>query len=52
MVAALVGIVAFRQDRERSLTRIFHPNRIKDVLRDSLTPCKIGVKYRPLPPKQ
>jgi putative transposase len=26
------------------LARIFHPNRIKDILRDGLTPCRIGVK--------
>ena len=26
------------------LARIFHPNRIKDILRDGLTPCRVGVK--------
>lgn len=28
----------------RGLARIFHPNLIKEVLRDGLTPCRVGVK--------
>jgi hypothetical protein len=37
--------------RLTALTRIFHPDLINDILRDGLTPCRVGVKL-PIPPSK